>query len=218
MQPDTAQAVTRQKIFTGLSVFLGVATAFQASALQLYFLMSGIMGGLTGWLLRQNGFRKFIGIRPLPSKESNELYSKVVKGEAKLSQVKGADGRARYQPPTRKAAPMNRRQLSGINIKSGVALPAHLKTEVPKTIDTEYPDRDIDFEEGAKGKPISEKLDYYRRNYRLAYIWRRTGNGVDRFMRSMGFGDKKMSPEEYRRKKRADDYEIERRRRFQNRQ
>ncbi|KAI4917243.1 hypothetical protein J4E90_003750 [Alternaria incomplexa] len=218
VQPDTAQAVTRQKIFTGLSVFLGVATAFQASALQLYFLMTGIMGGLTGWLLRQNGFRKFIGIRPLPSKESNELYSKVVKGEAKLSQVKGADGRARYQPPTRKAAPMNRRQLSGINIKSGVALPAHLKTEVPKTIDTEYPDRDIDFEEGAKGKPISEKLDYYRRNYRLAYIWRRTGNGVDRFMRSMGFGDKKMSPEEARRKKRADDYEIERRRRFQNRQ
>lgn len=203
-------------MFTGLSIFLGLVTAFQPSALQLYFLVSGIMGGFTGWLLRQNGFRRMIGIKTLPSPASTELYTKVAKGELKLKDIKGSDGRVRYQPPTRTAVPNNRRQLSGINIKPGVALPAHLKPEAPK-IKTEYPDRDVDYEEGAKGKPINEKLDYYRRNYRLSYIWRRMTNATDDGLRKVGFGDKKMSTEEAKRKKKAEDYEIERRRRFQNR-
>ncbi len=216
MQADVGQAASRQKMFTGLAIFLGFVTAFQASALQLYFLMSSIMGGATGWLLRQNSFRRMIGIKTLPSKASNDLYTKVAKGELKLDQIKGPDGRVRYQPPTRTAAPKNRRQLSGINVRQGVALPAHLKAAAPK-IDMERPDRDVDFDEGAKGKPISEKLDYYRRNYRLSYVWRRLSNGADDFMRSTGFGDKKMTTEEAKRKKKAEDYEIERRRRFQNR-
>jgi YidC/Oxa1 family membrane protein insertase len=203
-------------MFTGLSVFLGLVTAFQPSALQLYFLTSGILGGFTGWLLRQNGFRRIIGIKPLPSPASTELYSKVTKGELKLKDIKGPDGRVRYQPPTRTPAPSNRRQLSGINVKPGVELPAHLKPVAPK-IDTEYPDRDVDFEEGTKGKALKEKLDYYRRNYRLSYVWRRMTNAADKGIRSVGFGEKKMSTEEARRKKKAEDYEIERRRRFQNR-
>jgi YidC/Oxa1 family membrane protein insertase len=216
IQADVGKAAARQYMFTGLSIFLGLVTAFQPSALQLYFLVSGIMGGFTGWLLRQNGFRRMIGIKTLPSPASTELYTKVAKGELKLKDIKGSDGRVRYQPPTRTAVPNNRRQLSGINVKPGVALPAHLKPEAPK-INTEYPDRDVDYEEGAKGKPINEKLDYYRRNYRLSYIWRRMTNATDDGLRKVGFGDKKMSTEEAKRKKKAEDYEIERRRRFQNR-
>lgn len=203
-------------MFTGLSVFLGFVTAFQPAGLQLYFLVSGIMGGFTGWLLRQNGFRRMIGIRALPSKASTELYTKVAKGELKLKDIKGADGRVRYQPPTRTAAPNNRRQLSGINLKPGVALPAHLQVAAPK-IDTEYPDRDVDYDEGIKGKPINEKLDYYRRNYRISYVWRRMTKATEAGMRKVGFGSKKMSTEEAKRKQKAEDYEIERRRRFQNR-
>ncbi|KAG9193396.1 hypothetical protein G6011_03431 [Alternaria panax] len=216
IQGDAAQAAARQYMFTGLSVFLGFVTAWQPSALQLYFLVSGILGGITGWLLRQNGFRRLIGIKILPSKTSTELYTKVTKGELKLKDIKGPDGKVRYQPPTRTAVPNNRRQLSGINIKPGVALPAHLKTVAPQ-MDTEYPDRDVDYAEGVKGKPINEKLDYYRRNYRLSYVWRRMTKTVEDASRKMGFGDKKISTEEARRKKKAEDYEIERRRRFQNR-
>jgi YidC/Oxa1 family membrane protein insertase len=209
------EAAQRQKMFTGLAVVLGLVTAFQASALQLYFLMSGIMGGATGYLLRQNGFRRFIGIRTLPSKESTELYTRVAKGELKLNDIKGPDGRVRYQAPTQ-MKPTTRRQLSGINVKSTAAIPAHL--QAPKVeIDTEYPDRDHDFEEGAEGKTIRERLDYYRRNYRLSYIWRRTTGGVEGWMTKMGYGQKKVSPEAARRKKRAAEYEIERRRRFENR-
>jgi YidC/Oxa1 family membrane protein insertase len=204
-------------MFTGLAVFFGIVTAFQPAALQLYFFTSGILGGATGWLLRQNGFRSLVGIRKLPSKESTEMYTKVTRGELKLNQIKGPDGKVRYQPPTRRAVPTNRRQLSGINVKPGVALPAHLKTQAPKAIDIERPDRDVDFEEGTKGKPISEKLDFYRRNYRLSYVWRRMGNAAESWGRSLGFGEKKVTTEEARRLKKAEDYEIERRRRFQNR-
>jgi YidC/Oxa1 family membrane protein insertase len=202
-------------MFTGLAVFLGLITAFQASALQLYFLVSGIMGGITGWLLRQNSFRRLIRIRTLPSKESNELYTKVAKGELKLNQIKGPDGRIRYQPPT-PMKPANRRQLSGINIKAGATIPAHLKAEVPK-VDAVRPDRDFDYEEGAKGKPLMQKLDYYRRNYRISYTWRRFSDGVEDWARKMGYGSPKMTPEQQRKKKRAEEYEIERRRRFENR-
>ncbi|CAN9131689.1 unnamed protein product [Alternaria alternata] len=216
IQADVGQAAARQYMFTGLSVFLGFVTAFQPAGLQLYFLVSGVMGGLTGWLLRQNGFRSMIGIRKLPSKASTELYTKVAKGELKLKDIKGADGRVRYQPPTRTAAPNNRRQLSGINLKPGVALPAHLQVAAPK-IDTEYPDRDVDYDEGIKGKPINEKLDYYRRNYRISYVWRRMTKATEAGMRKVGFGSKKMSTEEAKRKQKAEDYEYERRRRFQNR-
>lgn len=217
MQNDVGQAAQRQKMFTGLAVVLGLVTAFQASALQLYFLVSGVMGGITGWLLRQNGFRRFIGIRPLPSKKSHEVYAEVAQGKLKLDDIKGNDGRIRYQPPTPiRKAPTNRRQISGINIKSGVTIPAHLKTEAPK-IATSRPDRDVDYEEGAAGKPMMEKLDYYRRNYRLSYMWRRFGDSTEAWTRKMGYGGKKMSPEEAKRKRKAEDYEIERRRRFENR-
>jgi YidC/Oxa1 family membrane protein insertase len=202
-------------MFTGLAVFLGLVTAWQASALQLYFLVSGIMGGFTGYLLRQNGFRRFIGIRTLPSKESTELYTKVVKGQAKLSEIKGPDGRVRYQPPSplkSKSHP----QLSGIKIKSTVAIPVHLRA--PKApVDTGRNDRDPDFEEGTQGKPLTEKLDYFARNYRPSFMWKRSVGGVENALMKLGYGGKKVSPEAAMRKRRAEEYEIERRRRFENR-
>ncbi|USP72860.1 Mitochondrial inner membrane protein OXA1 [Curvularia clavata] len=217
VQNDVGQAAQRQKLFGGLAIFLGLVTAFQASALQLYFLVSGVMGGITGWMLRQNGFRRMIGIRILPSKKSNELYTKVAQGELKLNDIKGPDGRIRYQPPTPiRKAPTNRRQISGINVKPGVAIPAHLQAEAPK-IDRNRPDRDVDFEEGAAGKPLAEKLDYYRRNYRLSYMWRRFSDSTEEWTRKMGYGGKKMTAEEAKRKRKAEEYEIERRRRFENR-
>ncbi|KAF1935846.1 mitochondrial export translocase Oxa1 [Clathrospora elynae] len=216
VQNDVGQAAQRQKMFTGLAVVLGLVTAFQASALQLYFLMSGVLGGLTGYLLRQNGFRRFIRIRTLPSAESNELYAKVVKGDMKLSELRGRDGKIRYQPPT-PLKHATRRQISDLNVKAGTIVPAHLVAEKAK-IDKENPDRDIDYEEGAQGKPISEKLSYYWRNYRPLYVGRRVYNGLEGWTRKMGYGEKKMSAEERKRKQKAENYEVERRRRFENRQ
>lgn len=206
---------------TAMSFVFGAVTAFQPSALQLYFLISGVLGAATGWLLRQNGFRRFVRIRPLPSQASTELYSKVIKGEVKLADIKGKDGKVRYQAPrstTTDSTGTTRRNasaLAGINIKAGTALPAHLKPEAPQ-IDKDRPDRDVDFEEGAKGT-ILEKLDYYRRNYRLAFIWRRLDARMKKRIRAAGYGGQDGSEAQMKRKERAERYEIERRRRFENR-
>jgi YidC/Oxa1 family membrane protein insertase len=200
----------RQKLMTGMAFFLGLVTAFQASGLQLYFLISGVLGAGTGWLLRQNGFRRFIRISQLPSKESQELYTKVVKGEVRLTDIKDKNGKVRYQAP-RPTNPSARRNLSGINVKSGTDLPAHLKPAAPP-INKGRPDRDVDYAEGAKGTTM-DKLDYYRRNYRLSYMWRRAVGSIENTGKKYGYG----VDEQSKRKQRAEAYEIERRRRFENR-
>jgi YidC/Oxa1 family membrane protein insertase len=173
---------------TFMAFFLGIVTAWQPAGLQLYFLCSGILGAGTGWLLRQNWFRNLIRIR-----------------------------KVRYQAPTART-PANRRTtttLSGIKIKSTAAVPAHLKVQKTK-IDPEHPDRDEDYEEGARGS-MMDKLDYYRRNYRLSFMYRRMTDSLENMARKRGFGGPKMTTEQRRKKKNADDYEIERRRRFENR-
>ena len=209
---------------TAMAFFIGIITAFQASALQLYFLVSGVLGACTGYLLKQNGFRRMIGIRALPTPESNEVFSKVVKGELKLKDIKGPDGKIRYQPPsqlnTKSALGSTRRNatLAGgaIKIKEGTTLPLHLRPEQPK-VDKEFPDRDADFDEGAKGS-LSEKVDYYRRNYKMAYVKRRMGDSMRGMMQRAGYDvGTNLSREEEKRKRKAEQYEVERRRRFENR-
>jgi YidC/Oxa1 family membrane protein insertase len=204
------KAGSRAKLMTGMAFVLGAVTAFQASGLQLYFLVSGVLGAGTGWLLRQNGFRRFIRISPLPSKESQEVYTKVVKGQVRLADIKDKDGKVRYQAPR----PINmsaRRGLSGITIKEGTELPAHLRSAV-EVVDKDGPtDRDEDYAEGPKGSAM-EKLDYYRRNYRLSYMWKRAVGGIEKTGKKYGYVD-----ERSKEKRRADAYEIERRRRFENR-
>jgi YidC/Oxa1 family membrane protein insertase len=200
-------------MMSGLALGMGLFTCWQPAGLQLYFLTSGVLGGATGYLLRQNGFRRAIGIRTMPTPESQELFGKVAKGELKLKDIKGTDGKIRYQAP--RVTTSSSSSTRGIKIKAGAAVPAHLKPEAPK-VEAGPQDRDHDYEEGAKGS-ISERLSYYRRNYRLAYVQRRFAKGAKNMMRRAGYGGTERSPEQERRKRRAEQYEIERRRRFENR-
>lgn len=207
-----------------MAFFIGLITAFQASALQLYFLVSGILGAGTGYLLKQNGFRRMIRIQPLPTPQSNEIFSKVIKGELKLKDIKGPDGKIRYQPPTQLSAKSalgttrrNATLASGaIRVKEGTALPLHMRAEQPK-IDKEFPDRDVDFDAGPKGS-LSDKVDYYRRNYKMAYVKRRMNDSIRGMMQRAGYDvGTNVSREEEKKKRKAEQYEIERRRRFENR-
>ncbi|KAF2851902.1 hypothetical protein T440DRAFT_467156 [Plenodomus tracheiphilus IPT5] len=216
----------RATIMSGMAIFIGVITAFQPAGLQLYFLVSGILGGITGWLLRQNGFRKLIGIRPIPTPESVALFSRVARGEIKLDQIKTPDGKIRYQAPNTQTPLKNKNNkrnvsttvISGIRVKPGTPVPAHLRpAPVDKPDADGPPSRDYDFEQGAAGKPLKEKLDYYRRNYRLSFVARRMAMGFEKSMRSMGLGGKKIDVEAEKKKRKAQEWEVERRRRFENR-
>ncbi|KAH7413833.1 60Kd inner membrane protein-domain-containing protein [Phaeosphaeria sp. MPI-PUGE-AT-0046c] len=211
---DVGAQAMRGKMMTFFAFFMGLVTAFQPAGLQIYFLASGILGAATGWMLRQNGFRRMINIRPLPDPRSDAMYSKVIKGELKLNDIKGQDGKVRYQAPR---APTNRRKvttLSGIKIKETTTIPAHLRADAP-IINTENPDRDADFDKGPSGS-LMEKLDYYRRNYRISYVQKRMRSGMEGFLKRQGY-DTKTTSAQRRQKKRAEQQEIERRRRFENR-
>ena len=204
---------------TGMAFVIGLVTAFQASGLQLYFLVSGIIGAGTGYLLKQNGFRRLIRITPLPSKESHEVFSKVVRGELKLKDIKGPDGKIRYQPPTSPKSAFgssrgNTTLAGGLNVKG--ELPLHLRAAAPK-IDKEYPDRDADFDEGPKGG-LSERMDYYRRNYKLSFVQRRMAEGMRGMMQRAGYDvGNNLDREAEKKRRKAEQYEVERRRRFENR-
>lgn len=106
-------------------VLMTAMTSWQPAGVQLYFFVTGITGAITATMLRQPSIRKLLRIRPTPTAESQKLYSKVVAGDIELSKLKGADGKVRYQAPTA-SAPRTRTLTSGINIKSGTKLPAHM--------------------------------------------------------------------------------------------
>ncbi|KAG9198398.1 Mitochondrial inner membrane protein oxa1 [Epicoccum nigrum] len=215
----TSQVASRRKLMTGMAFLIGIVTAFQASGLQLYFLVSGLIGGVTSYLLKQNGFRRLIRITPLPSKESHEVFSKVVRGELTLKDIKGPDGKIRYQPPTPPKSAFgssrgNTTLAGGINVKGD--LPLHLRAPGSK-IDQEYPDRDADFDEGPKGG-LTEKLDYYRRNYKLSYVKRRVGESMRGMVQKAGYDvGNNLDREAEKKRRKAELYEAERRRRFENR-
>ncbi|KAF1962467.1 hypothetical protein CC80DRAFT_161496 [Byssothecium circinans] len=95
----TVTSMQKQMQFV-LPIVMAVFTSFQPAAVQIYFFLSAFMAGGTAHLLKQPAVRRFLKIRTLPTKESNELFKKVVKGEVKLDAVKTPSGTIRYQAPS----------------------------------------------------------------------------------------------------------------------
>ena len=137
---------TMMKVFP---VLMTVMTGFQPAAVQLYFVTTGMTGFVTATLLRKPTVREYLGIRSLPTPESQKLYSKVVSGEVELSKIKGADGRIRYQAPSSPAsasvasAARPNTLVHGLHVKSRASVPPHMgvaaihadkaKAEAPKS-------------------------------------------------------------------------------------
>ena len=123
LQDQTAQTSMQKFAMYVFPTLMVAVTAWQPAGVQLYFFVTGLTGAITATLLRNNSFRKLIRIRPTPSAASQEFYSKVIAGEVELSKVKGTDGRVRYQAPK---APRTKPLASGLNLKSGARVPAHM--------------------------------------------------------------------------------------------
>ncbi|PSN75414.1 hypothetical protein BS50DRAFT_628606 [Corynespora cassiicola Philippines] len=213
---DAPTASARKGLMYGMPAFMTVITAFQPAGLQLYFVISSMLGAASGQLLRQPAVRKLVGIHPLPTKESNELFDKVARGELKLGDIQAPDGTIRYQAPTpttlgakKTSAPKGAIQNRGINIKAGTVVPAHLRQPEP-AINKDMPDRDVDYEKGMpKGFNPLKQMDWLARNYQPKYVWRRMTSSTKT---NLIEDDKKEKA-----RKRAEDYAVERRRRFENR-
>jgi YidC/Oxa1 family membrane protein insertase len=127
MQDQTAQTSLQKQVQVVLPIIMTAVTAFQPAAIQLYFFATSVTGAITGYSLRQPAVRRALGIRQLPSAQSNALYSKIVKGEIPLSSVKGPDGKVRYQAPSAPASSKTAISGGGLRLKSAASLPAHMR-------------------------------------------------------------------------------------------
>lgn len=99
---------------------------FQPATIQFYFFCSSTLGLLTGRALRSPFVRKTVGISALPTKESHEVYGKIINEKIPLQSIRGKDGKLVYQAPITPSSNINK--ASGLNIKSGTKLPAHFTT------------------------------------------------------------------------------------------
>lgn len=231
MNTEVQQAGFQKQLQVAMPIVMTVVTSFQPAALQLYFVFSAILGGLTSQLLKTPAFRRVLGMRQLPTKESNALYSKVVKGEVQMSQLRGPDGKIRYQapnapkstpppsskktPPIAPSEPVVPRFPKDLNLKPGIQLPAHMRAPAPAKVPQSYADRDLDFERGTKGLGIREKVAWTKRNYKPLFVWRRMKRWLNQDNR-----DWTVIAEENRRRKAQEAtrrYEVERKRRLEGR-
>lgn len=146
-------------------VLMTLMTSWQPAGVQLYFFVTGVTGAITATLLRQPSIRQLLRIRPTPTAESQKLYSKVIAGDIELSKLKGADGKVRYQAPTAPSpAPRTRTLASGINIKSGSRLPAHMARAADKEVKDEKPKSAWDQIKGIRSVPkmLGEKVSKWQ--------------------------------------------------------
>lgn len=226
---NTTVTSMQKNLMVAMPVIMTVVTSFQPAALQLYFLTSSILGAITGQALKQPAIRRILGIRPLPSKESNEMYKRVIDGEIKLERLRGADGKVRYQAPTTTTKNSSTRRFTsrassdqpyvkGVSatLKPGLVLPPHMTppSKKAKNTDANLLDRDHDFDDGMP-EEMGEKWDWIKRNYRPSFILRRT------YRRAIGdTRDAQVVQDEAKKRKNkeaADRYELERKRRFEGR-
>ncbi|KAF2871226.1 60Kd inner membrane protein-domain-containing protein [Massariosphaeria phaeospora] len=220
LQNENTQADARKTLQVVFPVIMMAITFYQPAALQIYFLTTTCLGVCTGYLLRQAWFRRVFRLHALPTPESNALFSKVVSGEIKLDAITGEDGKVTYQVPTQGRAAKVRGsdeeaiKARGITLKTGAVVPAHMRKPRP-VIDSQYPDRDVDFDDGAP-KGLGEKVNWVWRNYKPSLVARRVVKSAYAILGRSNKAD----PDELRRvraKQKAKDYEVQRKRRFEQR-
>lgn len=138
MQDQTAQTSLQKQVQVVLPLAMTAVTAFQPAAIQLYFFATSVTGAITGYSLRQPAVRRALGIRQLPTKESNELWSKVVNGEIDMQSIKTPDGKIRYQAPNPPASrTVSHRGPAGLRLKSSASIPAHMQMGRPQEAEAE---------------------------------------------------------------------------------
>lgn len=210
-------------------------TAFQPAGLQVYFVCTGILGAASAMTLRQEWFRRWMKLAPMPNKETKDLWVKVARGEVELSEVMNKDGSLKnatpkvipttisYQPPaaTVKSGKQASRgptrivQNRGLNIKATSAVPQHLQHHDPNAIKHELSDRDHDYD-SPPTTGVWDKLDWFQRNYRPKYVFNRTRI----WMASVGPKSMQGSLLQSKKdlaKEKAKEYEMRRKERFNRR-
>lgn len=207
-------------------LMMGISS-FQPAAIQLYFVCTTTLGGITSRLLRQPAVRRVLGLRLLPTKESQAFYSKVIKGEASLKDARLKAAKLHYKAPNRPLSPTlstsSKKSHSAsastlaeiIAIKPGTKLPAHLRPATAAKAPQEYADRDTDYDVNFWKLSFAQKRDWIRRNFRPIFLWNRFWNFFDLDKRDWRV--KQAEHKKQKAKEAAEEYEEARKKRLQGR-
>ena len=197
MGNQTSATDFAKKVQTALPFTMAFFTSLQPAAVQIYFLTSTFLSGLTAYILKQPSVRKFLKLTPLPSPESNELYGRAVKGEISLEALKTARSAIRYEAPTavsRSSPPASsssspkqasskpqayttQNSSGGVGtFKAGFQLPAHISPSSSFAGQTQakWTEKDLNKSESdADGKPLTwgQKLLKVCEKVGLVAIW-----------------------------------------------
>jgi YidC/Oxa1 family membrane protein insertase len=106
-----------------MPIGMALITMLQPATIQFYFFCSSTLGLLTGRALRSPFVRRTMRITPLPTKESHEVFSKIIQEKKPLQSIRGKDGKIVYQAPI--APSSNTKGPSGLNLKPGTRVPIH---------------------------------------------------------------------------------------------
>jgi YidC/Oxa1 family membrane protein insertase len=176
---QTMEKGAQQMLRIVVPAVMTIISCFQPAAIQLYLLCAGALSAITATMLRNPGFRQSLKMSPLPTKESQELWTKVANGKIPLASVMRRDGtmipveeiEAKYLPPSQPAKTVLRKD---INLKAKAAIPAHLRPSQAPKVPEALRDRDDDYDSPPDG--ILNKLDWFGRNYKPRYVYNRMKN------------------------------------------
>jgi YidC/Oxa1 family membrane protein insertase len=106
-----------------MPIGMALITMLQPATIQFYFFCSSTLGLLTGRALRSPYVRRVMRISALPTKESHEVFSKIIQEKKPLQSIRGKDGKIVYQAPITPSSNINR--PSNLNLKPGTKVPGH---------------------------------------------------------------------------------------------
>ncbi|KAF2113687.1 60Kd inner membrane protein-domain-containing protein [Lophiotrema nucula] len=162
-------------LFTTMAVWM-------PAGLQLYFVMSTIIGMVTAKVLRVPSVRNLFRLHPIPSPQNKQLWSSVAQGKVDVNTVRDKQGNYKWQPANQprtitagaKVTPDGRATYRGMTLKQGAVLPTHIAASSgPQGVATKY--GDFDYDAGMKSAMgLMGKASWAARNYKPGMMYWRT--------------------------------------------
>ncbi|KAF2279993.1 uncharacterized protein EI97DRAFT_107490 [Westerdykella ornata] len=202
----------RTIVKVGIPVMMTIVGMFQPAAVQLYLLCTSTTSSIAAYLLRNASFRQRFNLAPLPTKEAQEFWNQVADGKYTVEEalrMTAEKGKLLEAGPVANKAPTLKYEAPRLRLKG--ELPAHIRPPAPKEKEV-YDDRDEDFDNPPER--IMDRLDWFGRNYKPSFVWKRAKKWMRTAFRSGDVQAQLARRKKEEAKKKAEEYELRRRARL----
>lgn len=203
----------------GIPGMMTLVTMFQPAAMQLYLFCTSVTSSLAIYLLRNEAFRQRFKLTPLPTKEAQAFWKEVADGKytveeaLRMTAEKGKlleAGPASVKAPTPTTPTTPKYEAPRLRMKGD--LPTHMRPPAPEEEKKVYDDRDEDYDNPPQR--IMERLDWFGRNYKPSFVWKRTRNWFSTAFNNDDVQARLKQKKKDAAKKKAEEYELRRRARL----